>query len=76
MLLIIYLTIGEMKLQTQISAIGPEAGQGVRDLLSGAGTDAAGRISAPPFYSIPPSIERAGRASEQGGDQVSALFGK
>ena len=35
-----------MKLQTQISAIGPEAGQGVRDLLSGAGTDAARKLMA------------------------------
>ena len=35
-----------MKLQTQISAIGPEAGQGVRDLLSGAGTDAAKKLMA------------------------------
>ena len=35
-----------MTLQTQISAIGPEAGQGVRDLLSGAGTDAAKRLMA------------------------------
>jgi hypothetical protein len=35
-----------MKLQTQISAIGPEAGQGVRDLLSGAGTDAAAKLMA------------------------------
>jgi hypothetical protein len=35
-----------MKLQTQISDIGPEAGQGVRDLLSGAGTDAARKLMA------------------------------
>jgi hypothetical protein len=35
-----------MKLQTQISDIGPEAGQGVRDLLSGAGTDAAAKLMA------------------------------
>jgi hypothetical protein len=35
-----------MKLQTQISAIGPELGQGIRDLLSGAGTDASKRVLA------------------------------
>jgi hypothetical protein len=35
-----------MKLQTQISAIGPQAGQGIRDLLSGAGTDAAAKLMA------------------------------
>jgi hypothetical protein len=35
-----------MKLQTNISSIAPEAGQGVRDLLSGAGTDAAKKLMA------------------------------
>jgi hypothetical protein len=35
-----------MTLQTQFTAIGPELGQGVRDLLSGAGTDAAKKLMA------------------------------
>ena len=35
-----------MKLQTQLSAIGPELGQGIRDLLSGAGTDASRKVLA------------------------------
>ena len=35
-----------MSLQSQINAVGPQLGQGVRDLLSGAGTDAARRLMA------------------------------
>jgi hypothetical protein len=35
-----------MQLQTQYSAMSQEAGQGVRDLLSGAGTDAAKKLMA------------------------------
>lgn len=35
-----------MSLQSQINAVGPQLGQGVRDLLSGAGTDAARALMA------------------------------
>lgn len=35
-----------MSLQSQMNAIGPQLGQGVRDLLSGAGTDAARALMA------------------------------
>ena len=35
-----------MSLQSQMNAVGPQLGQGVRDLLSGAGTDAARRLMA------------------------------